>query len=42
MMMSTPFAFDVVENSMRVTVDGDGVRVAFLKGLPCTYNKGNP
>jgi len=28
-MVSTPFAFDVVENSMRVVVDGDDIRVAF-------------
>jgi len=29
MMMSTPFAFDIVENSMRIMVDGDDIRVAF-------------
>jgi len=35
MMMSTPFAFHLglVENSVRVTVDGDGIRVAFSKYL---------
>jgi len=33
MMMSTPFALDIEENSMRVTVDGGGVRVASSKDL---------
>jgi len=33
MMMSTPFAFDTVESSMRITVDGGGARVAFSKDL---------
>jgi len=36
MMMSTPFAFDIVENLMRIVVDGDDIRVAsslkFYKG----------
>jgi len=34
-MMSTPFAFDRVENSMRIMamVDGDDIRVAFSKDL---------
>jgi len=27
-MVSTPFAFDIVENSMRIMVDGDDIRVA--------------
>jgi len=31
MMMSTPFAFDIVESSMRIMVDGDDIRVAFSK-----------
>jgi len=35
---STPFAFDTVENSMRITVDGNDIRVAFslknTKGTP--------
>jgi len=29
MMMSTPFAFDIVESSMRMMVDDDDIRVAF-------------
>jgi len=29
MMMSTPFAFDIAESSMRIMVDGDDIRVAF-------------
>jgi len=29
MIMSTPFAFDIVENSIRTMVDGDDIRVAF-------------
>jgi len=33
MMMSTSFAFDIVESSMRITVDGDDIRVAFSKDL---------
>jgi len=33
MMMSTPFAFDIVESSMRIMVDGDDIRVAFSKDL---------
>jgi len=33
MIMSTPFAFDTVESSMRIVVDGDGIRVAFSKDL---------
>jgi len=33
MMMSTPFAFDIVKNSMRIMVDGDDIRVAFSKDL---------
>jgi len=33
MMMSTPFAFDIVESSMRIMVDGDDTRVAFSKDL---------
>jgi len=33
MMMSTPFAFDTVESSMRVVVDGVDIRVAFSKDL---------
>jgi len=33
MMMSTPFAFDIVENSMRIMVDGDDIRVACSKDL---------
>jgi len=32
-MMSTPFAFDIVESSMRIMVDGDDIRVAFSKDL---------
>jgi len=32
-MMSTPFAFDTVESSMRVVVDGVDIRVAFSKDL---------
>jgi len=35
----TPFAFDTVQNSMRIMVDGDDIRVAFSKDL-CT--KGTP
>jgi len=35
MMMSTPFVFNIVENSMRIMVDGDDVRVAFSCQL-CT------
>jgi len=31
MMMSTPFASDIVESSMRIMVDGDDIRVAFSK-----------
>jgi len=31
MMMSTPFAFDIVESSMRTVVDGDDIRVAFYE-----------
>jgi len=27
MMMSTPFAFDIVESSMRIVVDGVDIRV---------------
>jgi len=27
MMMSTPFAFDIVESSMRMMVDDDDIRV---------------
>jgi len=38
MMMSTPFAFDIVENSMRIMVDGVDIRVACSKDL----HKGNP
>jgi len=35
MMMSTPFVFGIVENSMRIMVDGgDDIRVAFSKDLP--------
>jgi len=33
MMMSTPFAFDIVENSMRIMVDGDDIRLAFSRDL---------
>jgi len=33
MMMSTGIAFDIVENSVRIMMDGDGVRVAFSKDL---------
>jgi len=33
MMMSTPFAFDIVESSMRIMVDGDDIRVVFSKDL---------
>jgi len=34
MMMNTPFAFDTTAgNSVRVTVGGHGVRVAFSKDL---------
>jgi len=29
----TPFAFDMEENSMRIMVDGDDIRVAFSKDL---------
>jgi len=29
MMMSTPFVFGIVENSMRIMVDGGDIRVAF-------------
>jgi len=29
MMMSTPFAFDIVESSMRIMVDDDDIKVAF-------------
>jgi len=32
-LMSTPFAFDIVENSMNLMVDGDDIRVAFSKDL---------
>jgi len=31
--MSTPFAFDIVESSMRIMVDDDDIRVAFSKDL---------
>jgi len=31
MMMSTPFVCGIVENSMRIIVDGGGIRVAFFK-----------
>jgi len=31
MMMSTPFAFDIVESSMRIMVGGDDIRVVFSK-----------
>jgi len=34
MMMSTPFAFDIVESSMRIMVDGDDIRVCILE---CSY-----
>jgi len=40
MMMSTPFVFNIVENSMRIMVDGDDVRVAFSKDLPCESAEG--
>jgi len=30
---STPFAFDMVESSMRIMVDDDDIRVAFSKDL---------
>jgi len=33
-LVRTPFAFDMVENSVRTVVDGDGVRAAFCKGPP--------
>jgi len=33
MMMSTPFAFDIVESSMRIMVDDDDIRVAFSQDL---------
>jgi len=32
-MVSTPFAFDIVESSMRIMVDGDDIRVAVSKDL---------
>jgi len=35
MMMSTSFAFDLVENSMRMMVDVDDIRVTFSKDLQC-------
>jgi len=34
MMMSTPFVFGIVENSMRIMVDSGDIRVAFSKDLP--------
>jgi len=33
MMMNTPFAFDIMESSMRIMVDRDDIRVAFSKDL---------
>jgi len=33
MMMSTPFAFDIVKNLMRIMVDGVDIRVPFSKDL---------
>jgi len=33
MIMSTPFAFDIVEISMRIMVDGDDIRWVFSKDL---------
>jgi len=33
MMMSTLFAFDIVESSMRIMVEDDDSRVAFSKDL---------
>jgi len=33
MMMSTPFVFGTVENSMRIMVDGGDIRVDFSKDL---------
>jgi len=33
MVMYTPCAFDTVENSTRIVVDGDGIRVAFSRDL---------
>jgi len=33
MIVSTSFAFDLVENSTRTTVDGDDIGVAFSKDL---------
>jgi len=32
-MMSTPFAFDIVETSMRIMVDADDIRLIFSKDL---------
>jgi len=33
MMMSAPSAFDIVESSMKIMVDGDDIRVAFSEDL---------
>jgi len=41
MIMSTPFAFDIVENFIRMMVDGDDIRVAFSKDRH-PFFKGNP
>jgi len=39
MIMRTPFAFDIVENSMRIMVDDDD---AHQSGLPQRSTKGTP